>query len=172
MNPPGDKLYQRDMYCSAVSKANYYWPSIDLLILSGILGEKYEVHILDAIAERLNPQICMEKIRKENYKAVVFLTGTASWKIDFEFVSRIKAENQQTLLIGNGDILLYDAENFMNKYPYMDAVLFDYTSADILDYLSNSYEKITSMAFFNNGNIVIKKQPVRVSEFAYPVPHH
>ena len=79
LNPPGDKLYQRDMYCSAVSKANYYWPAIDLLILSGILGEKYEVHILDAIAEKLEPERCLARIKKENFKAIIFLTGTASW---------------------------------------------------------------------------------------------
>lgn len=172
LNPPGDKLYQRDMYCSAVSKANYYWPAIDLLILSGILGEEYDVQVLDAIAERLNPENCLHKINREKYKAIVFLTGTASWKIDFEFMSRVKSEKKQSLLIGNGDILLYDAESFLNKYPHLDAVLFDYTSSDILDFLGNRREKISSMAYRNNGNIVIRKQPVRVLEFAYPVPHH
>jgi len=172
LNPPGDKLYQRDMYCSAVSKANYYWPAIDLLILSGILGKRYKVQVLDAIAERLDPEGCLERIKNEGCKAVVFLTGTASWQIDFEFISRIKAENREIQIIGNGDILLYDAENFMKKYPYLDAVLFDYTSPDILSYLGKDRDQISSMAFRDNGKIVIKKQPVRVSEFSYPVPHH
>jgi anaerobic magnesium-protoporphyrin IX monomethyl ester cyclase len=172
LNPPGDKLYQRDMYCSAVSKANYYWPAIDLLILSGILGEKYDVHVLDAIAEKLNPASCLERIKQEDYKSVIFLTGTASWKMDLEFMTRIKAENKQSLLIGNGDILLYDTEEFMRKYSCLDAVLFDYTNTDILDFLGNKRDQISSMAFRDNGNIVIRKQPVRVLEFAYPVPHH
>ena len=47
LNPPGDKLFQRDMYCSGVSKAHYYWPSIDMLVLSGILGQEYDLDILD-----------------------------------------------------------------------------------------------------------------------------
>ena len=49
LNPPGEKLYQRDMYCSNISKGKYYWPAIDLLILSGILGQSYEVDVLDAV---------------------------------------------------------------------------------------------------------------------------
>jgi len=56
LNPPGDKLYLRDEYCSAVSKADYYWPPIDLLVLSGILSDKYEVEVIDAIVEKLSPE--------------------------------------------------------------------------------------------------------------------
>ncbi|MFA9454076.1 MAG: hypothetical protein ACERK6_09190, partial [Candidatus Aminicenantaceae bacterium] len=90
LNPPGDKLYQRDLYCSNVSKANYYWPSIDLLIQSGILGEAFQVDILDAIVEKLGPDECLAKIRAGGYAAVLFLTGTASWQQDFAFLARIK----------------------------------------------------------------------------------
>jgi 3',5'-cyclic AMP phosphodiesterase CpdA len=128
LNPPGDKLYQRDMYCSAVSKANYYWPAIDLLVLSGILKAYYEVDVIDAIAERLKPRNCMEKIVGREYKAIVFLTGTASWKNDFEFLSEVKSKSPASLLIGNGDILLYKGEEFLKRYNFLDAVLFDYTS--------------------------------------------
>ena len=65
LNPPGDKLYQRDMYCSGVSKANYYWPSIDLLVLSGILGQRYDVTILDAIVEGLTPEETRRRIEQD-----------------------------------------------------------------------------------------------------------
>jgi len=139
LNPPGDKLYQRDLYCSAVSKAFYYWPSIDLLIQSGILGERYDVHVLDAIAERLTPEDCTSRIRQADYKAILFLTGTASWRKDLDYISRFKAGPNPPLLIGNGDILLFKAREFLERHSFLDAVLLDYTTPDVLHFLEGNY---------------------------------
>ena len=172
LNPPGDKLYQRDMYCSNVSKANYYWPSIDLLIQSGILGQKYTVEILDAIIDKINPEECLERIQAGGYLAVLFLTGTASWKRDLSLLSRVKNGGTQPLLIGNGDILLHQAEDFLEKYPFLDAILLDYTSSDVLCFLEEDYVSLKAMAFREQGEIKIQKEPVAAAEFSYPVPHH
>ena len=46
LNPPFTKKIQRDFLCSASSKAKYYWPPIDFVVLSGILKD-YNVTILD-----------------------------------------------------------------------------------------------------------------------------
>jgi len=173
LNPPGDKLYQRDMYCSAVSKANYYWPAIDLLILSGRLGGDFDVEVIDAVAERLSPAACLTRIREGGYRAVVFLTGTASWKQDLAFMAGIKAPGApRPLIIGNGDILLHKAETFLADYPFLDAILFDYTSPDILSYLAGRLEDISSMAFRGETGIEMRRRAVRPEEFSYPVPHH
>jgi len=173
LNPPGDRLYQRDAYCSAVSKAHYYWPSIDLLVLSGILGLEYEIDVIDAIIEKMRPEECLQRILEGGYTAVVFLTGTASWKQDFTFLKDIKTGDQnRPLLIGNGDILLYEAEKFLSDYNFLDAILFDYTSTDILDYLKGDFGRIGSMAFRKNGKNEIYRENVRAQEYSYPVPHH
>jgi radical SAM superfamily enzyme YgiQ (UPF0313 family) len=172
LNPPGDKLYQRDMYCSGVSKANYYWPSIDLLVLSGILGQRYDVTILDAIVEGLTPEETRRRVEQGEYRAIVFLTGVASWKQDFAFMAGIRETSHPGLIIGNGDVLLYDAERFLREYGFLDAVLFDYTSLDILAFLSDEYDGISAMAFRRGGDILLRKNDIRPVEFAFPVPHH
>ncbi len=172
LNPPGDKLYQRDLYCSNVSKANYYWPSIDLLIQSGILGQKYQVEILDAIVEKLAPDECLARIREGRYRAVLFLTGTASWQQDFAFLSQIKNGSPSPLLIGNGDILLYKAEEFMNRYPFLDAVLLDYTTEDVLHFLEGRFSELSALAFRQDGGITVRRVPPSGGEFAFPVPQH
>lgn len=172
LNPPGQKLFQRDMYCSNVSKGNYYWPSIDLLVLSGILGQTYEVDVIDAIIERLKPDECLKKIKSHNYRAVVFLTGSASWQQDLEFVRHIKQDTDSPLLIGNGDILLYKAQEFLEKYDFLDAILLDYTSSDILSFLNKNLADISAMAYRDNGNIQVVRKPIHGGEFTYPVPHH
>jgi len=172
LNPPGDKLYQRDLYCSNVSKANYYWPSIDLLIQSGILGEAFQVDILDAIVEKLGPDECLERIRRGGYAAVLFLTGTASWQQDFAFLARIKDGTPAPLLIGNGDILLYQAEEFMQRYPFLDAVLLDYTSADVRYFLEGRLSELTALAYRKEDRIEVCRMPPSGGEFTFPVPRH
>jgi anaerobic magnesium-protoporphyrin IX monomethyl ester cyclase len=172
LNPPGDKQYQRDMYCSGVSKGYYYWQPIDLLVQSGILGREYDVHVIDAIADRLSQKECLQKIRGENYKAVLFLTGIASWKKDMEFISQLDSGETRPLLIGNGDILLYESKNFLNNYSFLDAVLLDYTSPDALHYLKKDYASLRSMAFRLKGKIEVRREPVRAGHFSFPVPHH
>ncbi len=172
LNPPGEKLYQRDMYCSNISKGTYYWPAIDLLILSGILGQSYEVDVLDALIERMSPEDCLAHILARDYKAVIFLTGSASWPQDLDFVSRIKAKKPGILLLGNGDILLYKAQDFLERYPFLDAVLLDYTSSDILAFLGEDRSSLTAMAYRENGTVVVKHEPVQGAEFSYPVPQH
>ena len=37
LNPPGDRLYIRDQFCSHVSKGTYYWQPLDLLMISARL---------------------------------------------------------------------------------------------------------------------------------------
>ncbi len=172
LNPPGDKLYQRDLYCSNVSKAKYYWPSIDLLIQSGILGQKYEVDILDAIIEKLDPKACLERIRAGRYKAVLFLTGTASWKQDFAFLELVKSQSNAPLLIGNGDILLYRAEEFLHQYPFLDAVLLDYTTEDVLFFLEGEMAKLSALAYRKNGAVEVCRKLSPGGEFSFPVPFH
>ncbi|MFK7786624.1 MAG: hypothetical protein AB8B56_16000, partial [Crocinitomicaceae bacterium] len=52
-NPPGDKIYIRDYYCSKVSKAYYYPQPVDLLIQSAYFPEEeYDITVIDAIAEK------------------------------------------------------------------------------------------------------------------------
>jgi len=172
LNPPGDKLYQRDMYCSNISKGKYYWPAIDLLILSGTLGQSYEVDVLDALIEKLTQEACLARIQSQKYKAVIFLTGSASWPQDLDFVSRIKAQNPDVILVGNGDILLYKSQEFLERYAFLDAVLLDYTSPDILSYLADDRSALTAMAYRENETIVVRHEPVEGTEFTYPVPHH
>jgi hypothetical protein len=65
LNPPGDRLYIRDQFCSHVSKGTYYWQPLDLLMLSATLdAEGYELDVVDAIAERMSPEETHSRIRR------------------------------------------------------------------------------------------------------------
>lgn len=171
LNPPGDKLYLRDEYCSAVAKADYYWPPIDLLVLSGTLSDHYEIEVIDAIAEKLNPDKCYQRIIKNNYAAIIFLTGAASWKADLSFVSRLKG-SKDLKLIGNGDVLLAKAKELMGLYPALDGILLDFSTDDIVKFLAGNHEAVKNMVFRYGGDIVDRGRDLSNREFAYPVPRH
>ncbi len=50
LNPPGERIYIRDYFCSKTTKSNYLFHPIDLLALSGPLAEEHDVEELDCIA--------------------------------------------------------------------------------------------------------------------------
>jgi len=155
LNPPGKKIYTRDYYCSKVSKSDYIYQPIDLLVLSGLLNQKHEISVLDAIAEKMDKKTCLRKITGYNYDAIIFLTGSVSWEEDARFIKELK-NNNNFLAIGTGDILLADYKNLMEKNDFLDAVILDFTTADILRYLDGQYDLVENMAFWQNGKIIDK----------------
>ena len=51
-------MYLRTYFCSQTSKASYIYPPVELLVLSGIIAEEYDVELVDAIADRLDSEVC------------------------------------------------------------------------------------------------------------------
>ena len=62
LNPPGERVYIRDYFCSKTTKSNYLFHPIDLVVLSGTLDECHDVSVLDAIAEALTPEQARARI--------------------------------------------------------------------------------------------------------------
>jgi radical SAM superfamily enzyme YgiQ (UPF0313 family)/glycosyltransferase involved in cell wall biosynthesis len=171
LNPPGEKLYIRDYYCSKVSKANYLYEPPDLLILSGILYPKYQIAVIDAIAEKYPPDKCLEEIIKFAPDAIVFLSGQVSFPEDFAFLKKVKKKTGAKL-IGSGDIFLEDGEKIIAQNPFIDAILLDFTTFDILDYL-NGENKVSNMIYQRGSKIIIGKVERRKGgEYSIPLPRH
>ncbi len=172
LNPPGSKIYTRDYYCSKVSKSDYIYHPVDLLILSGILVREHEIFVIDAIADKLTPDECASKILKEDYGAIIFLTGSVSWDEDSEFISSLK-KKKEFLAVGTGDILLEDCASLMRENNFLDAVILDFTTDDILFYLGGEHDKVKNMTFRKGGEI-IDNGAVREfqKEFEIPVPKY
>ncbi|MBN1592269.1 MAG: radical SAM protein [Candidatus Coatesbacteria bacterium] len=170
LNPPGEKLYARDKYCTSVSKTSYYWPQVDLLVLSGYLKDHHDLVVLDAIAERISFEESFQRIEASGADTVIFLTCSASWDKDFTFVKRLKEELGMTT-IANGGFLLFKGVSAMEQFPQIDAVMLDFTEPYILDYLRGDFEKLRGFIFRDNGKIV-RRERDQQKRFSYPVPRH
>jgi radical SAM superfamily enzyme YgiQ (UPF0313 family) len=171
-NPPGKKLYLRDYYCSKISKANYLYAPPDLLILSGILAQKYQVKVLDAIAEKLSPNECLKKIFHLKPEAIIFLSGQVSFLEDFAFLKRVKKKLRTTKLIGSGDIFMENGKKIMAENSFIDAILLDFTTPDILDYLAGK-KRLKNMVYRHQNQIIEgETERIKGAEFKIPIPKH
>lgn len=172
LNPPGNRLYLRDYYCSKISKGRYINHPVDLLILSGILNKRHEVKVLDAMALRLSGEETLKKIISLDIDTIIFITGSVSWKEDFKFMKRVK-ENKKVTLMASGDILLENGAKRLTENEFLNAILLDFTSDAILNYLEDGSQRIDNI-IFRKGKRILEGKEVRKHnvEFEIPIPRH
>ena len=170
MNPPGDKLYFRDNYCSFSSKANYYWPPIDLLVLSGILSAKHDLSVLDANVEGLDFAGALERACSIAADVVVLVTGTASLKEDMRLAGAIK-EKTGAVLIASGGLLLFEAPKVMEKFPFIDCITYDFSDSSILEYLDEAAGPHRNLIYRAGDRLVDGKRKWKKT-VQYPIPRH
>lgn len=171
LNPPGNKKYFRDYYCSKISKANYYYHPIDLLYLSGRLNLISEVYLIDAIAENKNTEACLGEIKCINPDYIVFLSSAPSFVSDMKFISQLKRLLPNTKFIGSGDIFRESPSNILKKYKFIDALLFDFSTDDILIYLDSNQESAISNITYRVGDKIIEHNHLtQQKEHSIPIP--
>lgn len=145
LNPPGDRLYIRDQFCSHVSKGTYYWQPLDLLMLSARLhAEGYELAVVDAIAERLAPEEAQRKVDAFGPDAVVFLTGSDSFLEDIAFVAEAKRRGAR-LAVGIGDVLREKGDRLMIQHPSLDGCLTDFVTHGLHAFLQDRPDEAENM---------------------------
>ena len=172
LNPPGDKLYIRDYYCSFSSKANYYWPPQDLIALSGILDADFEVHVLDAIVPKKTPEDVLDLAARLQPAAVVFTTGTATLKADLALMERLKAARPETRIAASAGIMKFVGRDLIEKNPVVDAVLLDYGDSDIAAWLGGTSAGPWAGMLVRTPAGITEGPLGRAREFSIPVPRH
>ena len=173
LNPPGDKLYIRDYYCSFSSKADYYWPPQDLIYLSGILDEEYSVRVIDAIINKQTEDDVLSKIEDSGARALIFTTGTATMQSDLRLIERIKAKTDIKIVASAG-ILPFIWEEFLKQYECVDALLLDFASPDIRIYLRENGQidvPLNGLITRKNGQFIKSNKKLPLT-YTVPVPRH
>lgn len=169
LNPPSKEYFIRDYYCSHISKGKYYWPPLDLLILSGIFRNYFQVQALDAISQNLDYTRVHNFIRKMKPDYIVSVTGAVSWEEDMLFLSQIKRTSNLSIIL-SGDYPLAQPRQVMKKYPFIDAILLDFTDSDIIEFIAGGKVRFLKnmLTRFDTDRLNL----VTESNFSIPVPHH
>jgi anaerobic magnesium-protoporphyrin IX monomethyl ester cyclase len=173
-NPPGKNIYLRDYYCSHTSKARYYWGPFDLIVLSGLLSPHFELAVIDAIAKKLSPRQALERVLASECDALIFLTGAVSWVEDFALLQELAAKSSKPItIIGNGDILFAKGDEFLSKYSFLNAVILNFTSTDVVDYLRGNEKEFSSLSYRKpDGTVIPATHNFPRTEFSLPLPRY
>ncbi|OGV55981.1 MAG: hypothetical protein A2017_07900 [Lentisphaerae bacterium GWF2_44_16] len=173
LNPPGEKIYIRDYYCSKVSKSDYIYHPIDLLIASGWLSGTFELKALDCIAEKISQEKAYEIIREMKPDAIVFLTGAVSCHDDFPFLKKLKTEIN-CIMAGTGDCLLGNFDKYRKEEEWLDAIILDFTTDDLRKYLMNCLleenEEYTNIVDLRNSSPNLTNARLKSRKMEIPVP--
>ncbi len=159
LSPPSCRIVHRGNYCSNESKASYYLPACDLLFISAVLNSHHDLQVIDAIAENLEEQEARQRIDNYDPEIIIFLTGRNSEQEDMLFLRNLKNARPETLLIGSGDILLFAPIDSLERYLFIDAILMDYSSKDILAYIDGRRSELEQIIFRVDGEIFSPWQP-------------
>ena len=168
LNPPGSWRYSRDYFCGNVVKADYFEHPVDLLFLSGILKQEHQVSFIDCIVRGLSPDAALDAIMHASPDAIVFLSGLVSFHEDSVFMKRVRSALPMTKLIGMGDIFL--EPEALRESPWIDATIRDFTSSDLLAWLSGRFSDVSTMDFRLNEKIVSSRPAVPARDFSIPTP--
>jgi uncharacterized radical SAM superfamily protein len=166
--PPGDKVYLRDLYCSSTPKAAYYWPPSDLIIQSGILRHDFELHVIDAIAERMSYTECTKNIVVLKPDAIISLSSSISLTRDIPFLRTIK-EKTSCILIMSGDIFYFEPMLTIQKFKFIDAIMLNYTTNDTLKYLKNDFKNLKNFCYRKGDDIVLTGKETK-KHYTYQTP--
>ncbi len=170
LNPPGDRLYIRDQFCSHVSKGTYYWQPLDLLNISARLDAAgYELAVVDAIAERLSAEEAQRRIARFAPDALVFLTGSDSFEDDVAFVAEVRRRGLK-LAVGIGDILREKGDQLMARHPEMDAYLHDFVHHGLDAFLQGDLDHAINMTVRTETGLRQIKDSSKERTFTLPTP--
>ena len=171
LNPPGREVYVRDYFCSKTTKSNYNFHPVDLLALSGTVAAEHDVSVLDCIALGLSPAAAHEHVDALKPDAVVSLVGSVSWEEDREFLRLESGLGRRVFAIG--DVLHADAEERLRDEPWLEGILDDFTTADVLHLLAGREDEVLRATWrCAEGGIARKDEPRRGSEHRLPRPRH
>ncbi len=167
LNPPGDRAYVRDYYCSKVSKSNYLFQPIDLVMLSGVLASDHELRVCDAIADGLTDGECLGLIRDYAPDALVSLAGAVCLEHDLAFLA--EAANHTGQVLVSGDAFLDGPVCWLERYPFLAAIILDFTSDDTARFLAGQRTGLPALAF--PGGTLFASRP-KGQCFSIPTPRH
>ena len=186
LNPPGQRLYLRDYFCSKVSQADYINAPIDFVYLSGQLKDSCEVVLVDAIVERLGISDCLTRVEQLRPNAVVGLIGSVSYAEDVPFYERLTQRLEQVSkggkgfrprgkLILIGDVLIERRRERLEELPFVDAFLHDFSTSDLCHYLglNQAPSPVRNMTLRRSDGI--HAAPIvraRSGPMSLPIPEH
>ncbi len=169
LNPPGEKIYIRDYYCSKVSKAYYLPQPIDLVVQTSYFDRnEFDLKVLDAIAERKSVDSSLKEIEGYSPDLIIAQFGSVSYDEDNSFFNQVKIILPETQILCSGDLLLESPQAFLDTHNWLDGVITDFFKPASLDFLRNQGEAIPGLTYRHQGVTGAKTKLVKQTRLNVP----
>ncbi len=131
---------QRDLSCSHSSKADYYWPPVDLIAYSAILSD-YELYFIDGVQEKISEFKLLEKIEEIRPDFIFTIISAISIESDNRILRKIKSKLRNTVICASGDLCSFEPDKIL-KERIIDYVISDFIEkGEIQKIISGSQKK-------------------------------
>ncbi|MEZ5979891.1 MAG: radical SAM protein [Planctomycetota bacterium] len=173
LNPPGERTYIRDYFCSKTTKSNFCYP-VDLVVLSSTVASGTEPRCSTAWPAAVAGRGRGARIDALAPDVIVALVGSVSWDEDRAFLARQDAKGRRVLAIG--DVLHENSEERLREEPWLEAVLHVFANADVIAYLRGERDAIEDMTVRDDDGAPVRLLRVerrkRKGGFRVPRPRH
>lgn len=171
LNPPGERIYIRDYFCSKTTKSNYLYQPIDLVMMSGTLASEHDVQVMDCIAEGLSAEAAHQRIARWDPQVIISLVGSVSWEEDRIFLADEHARGRR--ILASGDILREDSVTRLAEEPWLEAAIMAFATADPIHYLRGDVANIEDMTLRGPDGQPRRHNPVpQRGSYSLPMPRH
>ena len=170
LNPPASQRVCRDLYCGHVAKGSYYWPQIDLLVLSGWAHQAgCELKLLDAVVDGMTAADAAKIVDAFRPDVVISLVAAISWSEDVEFLRGVHQRHGARIIV-SGDYARSAPRQVIAEHPFIDAVVVDFADCDILPLLDGANRGGLKNVHtrWDQGDPVSSKDRT----FSFPLPRH
>jgi radical SAM superfamily enzyme YgiQ (UPF0313 family) len=134
------------------------------------LAQNYDVCVLDSIINSDSYSESLKKILKIQPTLIISLTSAISLEDDMKFLKKIKARIKCQIFV-IGDVAYFDPLYVMNKYKFIDGIIFDFTSTEILKFIEGKKDGLKDIVYRDNGKIIVC-QKNNNNIFSYAIPRH
>ncbi len=171
IDPPSKFRVLKDMYSSTISKGGYGWPNVDLLCVSGIIGQEYEVKIFDFNEANPDVNTAITCLSLYNPTVAVIAIGESSKIENYDFINLIKFH-----IRGLEKIIIVGGTPYNNAFKELteniniNAVCLSYVTNDILKYVQGNYKDLNNFIYKDElGNIIKKNNFDESNNFVLPI---
>ncbi|MFH1720968.1 MAG: radical SAM protein [Candidatus Altiarchaeota archaeon] len=172
LNPPAKDKYVKESRCqhrAAVFQSVY--PPLTLAEMAGLLREKHEVRLIDAMGADLSRDYVEKTTMWFDPDLVVVNTSTPTILNDLEIIEELKNKTSKTKFIIFGVHASYFAHDLVKK-PFIDAVIVgepEYTVYELAN--SADWRKVNGLVYKDTGGEVYTTPKRQMEDIDYlPVP--
>jgi len=169
LNLPNKNQVVRRYMCS-YNSPNFLYPPLELMYISAIIKEwkNDDVILIDAIAEKLNLEEVILKIKEFNADILVTITGFEIFQDDLNNIKKIKNELPTLKVIVFGYLpTIFPREILKNsKIDYIIKGEPELIFSNLYDVIKNDgdIKKINGIAYKKGKKILVNKDAIRILE--------